>query len=194
MEINLVEIATAATAVSTVLVLLWRYFFSPFAKFTKKLRTNSKKIVDALPLLVAIAEHWPLVPESGSLESIIKRIKSDIHKGQEWNRLILDCSAIIAVEADEEGACLWTSKEWLKSTGLSLKESVGDGWLTGVKEEDRERVAREWSLCIKHNRVFDVHFFISNRNDQDVRVRGVGHVVSDELNKKLGMIAVFSKI
>jgi PAS domain S-box-containing protein len=45
---------------------------------------------------------------------------------------------------DAQGHCIYTNPQWQQIFGLSLQESLGDGWVRCVHPEDREAVLRAW--------------------------------------------------
>jgi PAS domain S-box-containing protein len=46
--------------------------------------------------------------------------------------------------ATREGQWTWASAQWVAMTGLSVEESLCDGWLAAVHPEDREAARRFW--------------------------------------------------
>jgi PAS domain-containing protein len=195
MELSkLVEISGAITVILGLLGLLWRYFGSPCWKFTKRLKANSKEIVDSLPFLLAIARQWPLLPEDGSLDGIIKDLKRKATVNREWVHFVLNHLHIPAFETNELGSFTWVSEEFSEVTGLFSDHYLGDGWITGVVESDRQRVYEEWKRCVKSGRVFDIKFSLIDREDNITKVKCVGHAMKTNEEHNCGFIAILEKI
>ena len=47
--------------------------------------------------------------------------------------------------ATRDGQWTWASSQWVATTGLSVEQSLGLGWLAGVHPEDREAAQRFWA-------------------------------------------------
>ena len=50
--------------------------------------------------------------------------------------------------------CLYVNDRWSEITGLSLTESLGDGWRQTLHPEDRERVDRKWAQATREQQKF----------------------------------------
>lgn len=61
--------------------------------------------------------------------------------------------------AQSNGSWQWSSPQWARYTGLSLDESLGEGWLAAVHPGDRERARDAWRAAV-HEGVFDVEYRI----------------------------------
>lgn len=189
---NLTEIIGLVVAVFGLLGLLARYVFIPLKKFTKKLRSNSREILDSLPVLFAMARQWPLLPEGGSLVEVIKELDERTIFKRFWIQSIVDGLNLPAFETNLNGEVVWVSLEWSKLTGLSPDQTYGEGWFSGIAEKDRDRTRREWRDCVEDRRLFDLKFHLEGRKGNTTPVRCRGHVVkSDE--DFLGFIGVMLK-
>jgi len=107
---------------------------------------------------------------------------------------------------DAQGKCIYTNPQWQAIYGMSLEESLGDGWARGLHPDDRAEAFRIWEAVTTTGRPFD-HAFRVLRPDQSVvhvRVRGraitlpdgstggyVGSVVdiSDEVEARRQLLA-----
>ncbi len=61
--------------------------------------------------------------------------------------------------ADTCGNWTWSSPQWETYTGLTLDESLGEGWLAGVHPDDRGRAREAWRNAAASG-VFDVEYRI----------------------------------
>lgn len=187
---NLGEIAATIAAIFTALGLLWRYLLSPLLKLTKRLKDNSQEIFRALPVLFALAHHWPLQPSYGSLSGVIDAIEVKIAHAKYWIRALLDALNLAAYEADVEGNCVWVSERWRQITGLTSEEASRDGWINGIAETDRERVEKEWNESLLEERLFDLRYSMVNRDGVTFPVRGRGNVVRLDSGKIAGFVGI----
>jgi hypothetical protein len=105
------ELSGLIVAVFGLLGLLYRYLFTPLKKLTGRLQSNSKEIFTSLPVLFAISRQWPLSPEAGSLEEVIKEIQQRLVFHRFWTRSIVDGLNLPAFQTDIEGEITWVSSE-----------------------------------------------------------------------------------
>ena len=85
----------------------------------------------------------------------------------------LSASAPIGIFlCDAGGRCTYTNTRWQQSAGLTLGESLGDGWALALHPEDRDGVLAEWLASAQEGREY-VREFRFVRPDGTVRwVRG----------------------
>ncbi|MBS0418615.1 MAG: PAS domain-containing protein [Proteobacteria bacterium] len=61
--------------------------------------------------------------------------------------------------ADSRGHWTWSSPQWTRYTGLSLDDSLSEGWLDAVHPDDRPRARTAWGNAVSQG-VFDVEYRI----------------------------------
>lgn len=184
----LTRVITLIIGAATVLGLLWRYLITPLLKLLKNLRINSDKISDAFPILFELSRLFPEASSPGSLKAFF----DETLVNKTWIRVLIEVFNIAAFETSADGSCTWTSDRWQELTGISLDDSLGDGWVTGIAPEDRDRVYKEWKSSVRDKRMFEIQYSIYN-GSKDLRttIRGNGLAVRDSEHnviKYLGML------
>jgi two-component system CheB/CheR fusion protein len=58
--------------------------------------------------------------------------------------------------AGADGAITFCNQRWLDSTGLSFKQSKGDGWAEAIPAEHRERILHEWHKAVHSGDDFEM--------------------------------------
>jgi len=87
-------------------------------------------------------------------------------------------------ETDADGACLYTNAAWQAIAGLTLADTLGDGWSRAILDEDRSRVFAHWNRTAKAGEDFALEFRMQR---SDGVVRWV-HARSRPLKNEAGQI------
>ena len=61
-------------------------------------------------------------------------------------------------QSTSDGQCLFATQALADLMGIEVLEMRGDGWLTGVHPDDRERVASEYRRACESGRIYQQHF------------------------------------
>ena len=62
---------------------------------------------------------------------------------------LLELAPQIVWFADGEGRLTYCNQYWYSYTGLSERETLGDGWINALHPDDRDRIATGWSDAVK---------------------------------------------
>lgn len=143
-----IEIAGYPSVVVGLLVLLWRYLFSPLRKFTGKIKNNSQETLDALPVLFAIARRWPeasgplsFPTEHDGLSEKATGITARLYA-------MLDLLPTAIYECDVEGRCTHANTALCDLFGLEHAGMLGSGWLEAIHPADRATTYDSWMNAI----------------------------------------------
>jgi len=137
--------------------------FSKFIKkFIDKIKQRQCKIENINNKIEKIFEE--ITPNHGSsikdkINSLDKRmdkvddnlvknntLTEKIFYRQRW---ILDNAGSAVFESDSNGKCIWANVQYLKLVQRDMDFILGNGWKNIIAPEDRERVIRNWELCVK---------------------------------------------
>ena len=76
-------------------------------------------------------------------------------------KALSDASPLGVFATDSQGKCTYVNTRYQEISGLSLEECLGQGWLSSIHEDDRERVALEWQQAADDNVIYSsVHRFV----------------------------------
>ncbi|MEK6631789.1 MAG: PAS domain S-box protein [Nitrospirota bacterium] len=87
-------------------------------------------------------------------------------------------------ETDAEGACLYTNATWQAISGLTLAETLGDGWSRAILDQDRHRVCATWDQIAQAGGECSLEFRMQR---PDGTIRWV-HARSRPLTDKAGQV------
>ena len=77
---------------------------------------------------------------------------------EERFRRIADTAPVMIRIADTAGACTWFNTPWLAFTGRPIERELGDGWASGLHEDDRERSRALYSDALRARAPFSMEY------------------------------------
>ncbi len=116
--------------------------------------------VATLEAILAVQEQAVEV-QSRRLED---NLAEAVRQGQKLRKQSLRFETLAATspigifETDADGACLYTNTAWHAIAGLTLAETLGDGWSRAILEEDRSRVFSTWNRTATAGGDFSLEF------------------------------------
>ena len=87
-----------------------------------------------------------------------RRVQSALAQSEERFRLLSAFAPVGIYQTDVEGHCTYTNDRWQKTAGLTLEESLGDGWIQAIYPDDRERVFSAWTRLVNREKEFALEF------------------------------------
>ncbi len=88
-----------------------------------------------------------------------RRRSEDALKISEERFRLLGAAAPIGIFlTDIQGNCLFTNARWQEITGLTLEQSLGEGWSRAIHPDDREEVFQLWSEAVRTKTLFAHEF------------------------------------
>ena len=82
----------------------------------------------------------------------------ELRSSEERFRTLSHSSPVGIVETDAAGDCLYTNPHWQSITGLTLEESLGEGWTRAIHPDDAAAVVAEWQEVAAEAREFNMEF------------------------------------
>ncbi len=128
------------------------------------------------------------------IESTIIERTAELRASEGRFRSLSASSPVGIFHTDAEGRCLYTNACWQKITGLSLEESLGEGWSRTVHAEDKQFLLDEWSRCKSEDRPFSQEFrFVTPQGD--VRwVHGLSNALHSDEATVIGYVGTVEDI
>ncbi len=82
-----------------------------------------------------------------------------------------------------DGACDYVSQRFLEYTGMTPEAALGDGWVTAVHPEDRERTAAVWAESTRTGRPFEIEYRVRRADGAYRWFKGHSVPVRDEAGR-----------
>jgi PAS domain S-box-containing protein len=102
------------------------------------------------------------------LEQRVQDRTRELQSSEERFRSLSASAPIGIFLTDAAGSGLYTNPEWQSIAGLSLAQSLGEGWQQAVHPDDAARIFAEWKNAIAEGRAFSQDFRF-RKSDGDVR-------------------------
>jgi PAS domain S-box-containing protein len=78
--------------------------------------------------------------------------------GLEQFKLIADNIPVIVWTASPDGGVEYFNKRYSEYTGLSVQQSLGDGWLQVLHPDDLERTIQVWKESLRSNLAYEIQY------------------------------------
>lgn len=165
----------------------YRLVIKPLYALLKKLRT-SFEILEKM--------HEEFKPNGGaSLRDAVNRIEAKLLIEQHARRAMSMAMDVGMFETDGQGMCTWVNQYYTDLTGLASEDAKNFGWVTGLFEDDRERVVEEWTSAVKQKRVFKLEYgMINSRNSEYAKVHCTAFPITTIKGDVIGFIGIVLKI
>src|SRR4030095_1658728 len=92
-----------------------------------------------------------------------KRAEKDLVENEERYRTLVEASSLMVWTADAEGNST-PSPGWFELSGQPAEESIGEGWLTVLHPDDREKATNAWVRAQQEQTSFESEFRVQARD------------------------------
>ncbi len=86
------------------------------------------------------------------------RMAAELAERDAWFRTLNEAAPVGVFHTNASGACTYTNPRWQEIFGLSLAQSLQQGWLQAVHPQDQARVMQHWLACARSQREFEMEF------------------------------------
>jgi len=125
--------------------------------FSRRIETPDAKLVR---MFEAIGREIGQVTES-------KKSHEALQKSEAKFRSLCNCSPVGIFVTDKDKSCIYTNPQWQKIAGLTLKESLGDGWSMAIHPDDRDKTLKAWSAATAKGRDYSGTFRVQTPQNEE---------------------------
>lgn len=148
---------------------------------------------ETVDAIITIAHQ--LKPNGGaSLHDKISRIESAMLRENAVRRQQISATGLAFWESDAEGKTIFASDALSELIGVDVDGILGNGWVTNLHSEDRERVCEEWAAAMTQKRAFISTYRFQHRDGQHVTAQGRSHPILDRNGVVLGHVGTLTPV
>ncbi len=142
----------------------------------------------------ARAGETPVVHIALTDDTDRKHARQELHRSEERFRRLAQISPVGIFHADAQGACTYVNQRWTDITGLSVEESLGDGWMRALHPEDREHTLSLWQEAMMTGRSVHMEWRMRRPDGTVYWALGGAATELDANGKVLGFIGIVNDI
>jgi PAS domain S-box-containing protein/diguanylate cyclase (GGDEF)-like protein len=114
-----------------------------------------------------------------ALEPVDLRVTGDAVEAKEMLRALTAHTPYGIFRSNAEGGCEYVNPRWCELSGLSLEETLGDGWKQALHPEDVDRVLAEWGEASRIGRDSVVEYRFLRPDGASVWIEGYATALRD---------------
>lgn len=168
------KVAASAGVAGGTAAAIWHKAIKPAYRATKQAFDAIASWDERTKLLNEI--HLEFKPNGGqSFRDVLDRVERYSASSRGRVSALIDYHAVAAFETDAEGGIVWVSSSWCDLYGMLPENAAGNGWMSGVHEDDRQHLEHEWKSAVAGHRQLSSTFRVGNHDVgyTKVRIKGV---------------------
>jgi PAS domain S-box-containing protein len=79
----------------------------------------------------------------------LEQASEELRESEERYQTLARISPVGIFQTDSNGATTYINPKWCEISGLTFNQALGDGWLSAVHPDDRERLSKGWQDAIQ---------------------------------------------
>lgn len=95
-----------------------------------------------------------LADTNGMLETTVAIRTQELEETADALQALVRLAPVGIVQFDETGGLRAANDQWLSLSGLTVEQSINDGWMTALHPDDVERMRAEWTECVSSSTAY----------------------------------------
>jgi PAS domain S-box-containing protein len=161
----------------------------------------TKRKTDPALATIEPSRHIDNITDPPTREALLA-LEHELELRRQVLHAYLNAQRIACWESDKHGACVFASDRLAEYVGLDKADILGDGWVTNLHDDDKERVYRAWKAAVKQKRGFIMTYTFVHADGVEVKVTANSQpILRDRMNpdgtlsrEMRGMIGVLTPV
>ena len=129
-----------------------------------------------------------------AIESKVAIRTAELGASEERFRQLSATAPIGIYQTDSGGNCIYTNHCWTELSGLSLEQSLGDGWKQALHAGDRENVLRQWQLAAQAGQDFESEYRVTTTSGELRWVHARAKAIFTEQGQLVGHVGTVEDV
>ena len=117
-----------------------------------------------------------------------------LQESEERFRTLSAAAPVGILQANADGICLYANDAWQRMSGLSLANSLGNGWLQGIHPEDRAWVSQDWEAYVQDQREGRAEFRLLTPNQKTCWISARIAAIKSANDDIVGYVSTYADI
>ncbi len=113
----------------------------------------------ASELLARVRSHIGMARRREAADHVLR-------ESEQRFRLLADAAPVLIWQSDRQGRRDYFNRPWIEFTGRSLESELGDGWLSGVHPDDRQRLVEVFHHALEVREPFRIEYRLIRHDGQ----------------------------
>lgn len=123
-----------------------------------------------------------------------KRAEAALRESETRFRTLASHAPVGIFMTDELGNCLYVNERWCEMAGMSSEAARGDGWVSALHPDDRERVADIWYRATQNGQVFAAEYRFQTPQGKVTWLQGSATSLQREAGEVIGYLGTLTDI
>ena len=123
-----------------------------------------------------------------------KEMEKALQQSEEQFRTLCNSAPIGIFRADSQGSVIYINPHWGKISGLSLGESLGEGWLGAVHPDDRGKEEKAWREAVAARRACTQEYRVLNPAGKTMLIRTQASPIRDTAGACIGYVGIIEDV
>ncbi|MEO1086452.1 MAG: ATP-binding protein, partial [Acidobacteriota bacterium] len=189
-------------ASAPVWMVAWLVNLSHLASFSgwRQAAAMAVLFTGALAAVMAPFAPWQLsalaIFAAAQLYTVISHVAMHyrLWKRELQGRELISKAPVGLYRTDAGGSCVYANSQWQKIAGMGRHEALGDGWVSCLHSDDKERVFAEWSRAIEGRVPFESEYRFQRSDGRSTWLLGKASPVLNRLGEVVEWVGSITDI
>ena len=145
-------------------------------------------------LFVSSERQAQLEQSRGAVEKQVRERTRELQASEQRFRMLSAASPVGIIETDTVGSCVYVNPWLLKLSGLTLEQSLGDGWARSVNPDDRAGLLAERDASMGAEELFEYNYRLVRPDGELLWVHARAVMLHDATGQVTGSVGTIEDI